>query len=130
MIIGIGVDSVEIARFNNWHTYTNQQLLRIFCQAEIDHCLSCPVKSAERFAARFAVREAFYKAVLQTQPDLNLPLLKICKAVYVAKNQNGSGILHIDWPSLPLLDQNNTTCHVSWSHTATLATAFVILNKR
>ena len=40
------------------------------CGFEITYCLGIPKKAAERFAARFAAKEAFYKAIapLAEQP--------------------------------------------------------------
>ncbi len=63
MIIGIGVDSVEIERFSHWSTYNYKQLSRIFSAQEIEYSLSISAKSAERFAVRFAAKEAFVKSL-------------------------------------------------------------------
>lgn len=71
--LGIGIDSVDIERFTEWHTYPRQSLSRIFSDQEIDYCLECPTKSAERFAARFAAREAFLKALHQAMPTIQIP---------------------------------------------------------
>ena len=60
MVKGIGIDSIEIARFRLWHTYSYRQLSRIFSSEEIDYCLSNIIKSSERFAVRFAAKEAFF----------------------------------------------------------------------
>ena len=59
MIVGIGIDSVEINRFKNWKTYQYVKLRRIFSENEIAYCLAAPTKIDERFALRFAAREAF-----------------------------------------------------------------------
>jgi holo-[acyl-carrier protein] synthase len=132
MIIGIGIDSVEIARFEQWHTFTNAQLLRIFNQQEIDYCLEIPVKRAERFAARFAAREAFFKA-LSASIHTSVPFLTLCKAITVAHTTAGAPLLHIQWallaawidrePCVPIIS------HLSLTHTKHCATALVILEK-
>src|SRR5436853_5452168 len=85
MILGIGVDSVEIARFVHWHTFNRKKLLRIFSESEIEYCLSVTTKSAERFAVRFAVREALFKAYSSWNPDHQIPFLTFCKAVTISK---------------------------------------------
>lgn len=86
MILGIGIDTVEIERFAYWHTYDHKKLLRLFSQSEIDYCLSVPTKSAERFAVRFAAREATYKAYSQAFPGHSIPFLTFCKAMTVHKD--------------------------------------------
>ena len=85
MILGIGVDTVEVNRFSEWHTYSKKKLLRIFSDEEIEYCLSNPNKSAERFAARFAAREAFFKALSYAYPSKNVPFLTLCKAIIIKK---------------------------------------------
>lgn len=127
MIHGIGIDTVEIERFALWYTYTPQKLRRIFSPEEIDYCLAQHKKSAERFAVRFAAREALYKALSYAYPHNVLPFLticahttiqKICERPYVVL----SGIADIDSASLNI--------HLSWSHSRTQATAFVVIEKK
>lgn len=122
MILGIGVDSVEIARFAHWHTYSAKQLLRIFSHEEIDYCLSVPSKSAERFAVRFAAREALFKAYCAWQPDHRIPFLSFCNAVTIIKKK---GIPEV------VIDDQLPECKItiSLTHTRTIATAFVILEQ-
>ena len=126
MILGMGIDSVEIARFAAWHTYNQKSLLRILSSCEIDYCLSTPIKSAERFAARFAVREAFYKALGHIPNIKPLPFLTVCKLIQLQKQPNGSDQLKIDWHQL-INSPPTIKPHLSWSHTQTTATAIVIL---
>ena len=120
MIIGIGIDSVEIARFNNWHTYSQKKLGRIFSPHEIEYCLSNQAKAAERFAGRFAAREALYKAL----PFPCEPFITFCQKVTIHNGTNGK-------PNLQLnnLDSKEVTIHISMTHTKDLATALVILEK-
>lgn len=86
MIIGIGIDSVEIERFSHWHRYDRKKLLRIFSEVEIEYCLSNAHKSAERFAVRYAAREALYKALSQAFPTHNIPFLACCKIIAIHKD--------------------------------------------
>jgi phosphopantetheine--protein transferase-like protein len=101
MIKGIGVDIVEIARFAQWHTFSHAQLRRIFSEQEIDYCLSVPAKSAERFAVRFAAREALFKALCQAGLGVPIPFLTLCAAVQVSHAPSGAPELIVDWPALP-----------------------------
>ncbi len=133
MILGIGIDSVEIDRFEKWHLYKCKSLTKIFNQIEIDYCLSNNKKSAERFAVRFAAKEAFLKAIFQhTCQKKPLTLLTICKNVALINAQSGMPELVIDWKNLlPYLTIQTVPLkvHVSLTHSNTLATAFIILEK-
>ena len=125
MILGIGIDSIEIARFRQWHRRSLVQLQRIFSPEEIDYCLQMPAKSAERFAARFAAREAFFKALCSAFPEQQVPFLTLCKAVAIHKNSNGTPNLVVDWQ---LLKINPLKPLISLTHTNVAATALVMLS--
>lgn len=127
MIIGIGIDSVAIHRFAHWHTKSRTQLLRIFSEQEIDYCLSNPTLSAQRFAARFAAREALYKAISAHWPEHSIPFLTLCRAITIIKKR--APVMLIDWSMLQSYGvqpiENNT--HLSLTHTQHIATALIIL---
>ncbi len=102
MIIGIGIDSVEIHRFADWHLKSSTSLKRIFSEAEINYCLRIQSKSAERFAARFAAREALFKAltpILKKPPPLltlarNVELVQTKKRPFATHKSVNSGGIH------------------------------------
>jgi holo-[acyl-carrier protein] synthase len=118
MIIGIGIDLVTIERFALWHTYSRLRLKKIFSDQEIDYCLSVPIKSAERFAARFAAKEAIYKVL---HGLTKVPFLTLCKQVAVDKGQ-----LVVAWHTLQLEEHS---AHLSISHGQTIAIAMVVIQK-
>jgi len=122
-MIGIGIDSVEIERFEHWHQFQRNTLKKIFSEQEIEYCLSNPIKSAERFAARFAAREACFKA-LSGRID-NISFLAFCKLIRLDKNDQGKPKLIVDWLGLCLLLPVQS--HVSITHTKTTATCLVVL---
>ena len=124
MIKGIGIDSVEIARFQHWQQLPHEKLKKIFSDKEIEYCLSNPIKSAERFAARFAAREACFKALTNILPK-SMPFLQICKLVTIERKSNGQPLLNIDWQRLFM--EKVYQCHLSITHTKTIATCFVVL---
>jgi len=63
MISGIGVDTVEIARFRRFLEEGNQAIIaRLFTGPERTRC-SARKDAASCFAARFAAKEAFLKAL-------------------------------------------------------------------
>ncbi len=64
MIIGIGVDLVDVKRFESIiFRWQHRFLKRIFTDKEIRYC-NTKKHPAQRFATRFAAKEAFIKALL------------------------------------------------------------------
>ncbi len=127
MIAGIGIDSVEIARFEHWHAYDKKKLLRIFSEEEINYCRAHPLKSAERFAVRFAVREALYKALSQACPTLRISFLTLCKSLAIIKKNE---VPQIAITNCALTEQlQSFTFFISLTHTHTTATAVVVIQK-
>lgn len=127
MILGIGVDSVEIERFAQWQTYSQKKLRRIFSQSEIDYCLEKSNQSAERFAVRFAAREALYKALSYAFPDKKIPFLTLCSKTTITKKD---GLPHLILHDDLGIDTNFLTIHLSLSHSQTIATVFVVIEER
>jgi holo-[acyl-carrier protein] synthase len=65
MIMGLGMDLVEIPRIRSFHARWGERgLRRIFTAAELEYCLR-QADPAPSLAARFAAKEAFFKAVGQ-----------------------------------------------------------------
>lgn len=127
MICGIGVDTIEVERFVLWHTYSNKKLLRIFSQEEIDHCLKTLHKSAERFAVRFAAREALYKALSCVKPDKKIFFLTLCAHTTITIIDVRPHIIIGDGIGI---DTSSLVIHLSLSHSRTLATAFIVIEQR
>lgn len=126
MIIAIGIDAVDIGRFKAWHTKPLISLKRIFSDTEIAYCLSTPALSAERFAARFAAREAFYKTTHAIPLLATLPFLSVCAALTIERNQRCVPLLICDWQKLAVEKPDGVRWHITLSHTKTLAIAVVI----
>lgn len=64
MIAGIGIDIVAIERFQRFIDENNTALLlRLFTGTEREYCAARKVSCAASFAARFAAKEAFMKAL-------------------------------------------------------------------
>lgn len=125
MIIALGIDSVEISRFAQWHTFSEKRLSRVFSPTEIDYCLEIPIKSAERFAARFTAKEAFFKALRQAYPEKSLNLLTCLTLCQIIKSA-GAPTLSVDWNALQLPELGIL---LSVTHTRIVASATVILQK-
>lgn len=130
MILGIGIDSVEIARLIPWAHYDRARLARIFHPDELAYCFKVPAKTAERLAARFAAREACFKA-LAPHCQTQLPFLTLCRAVRVHNAPSGAPELIIDWELLKTHEiftkQGTLKAHISLTHTQNQATAIVII---
>ena len=63
MIYGIGIDIVDVSRFDKaLKRWGDRFLSRLFTKAEIAYCQR-KVSAASRFALRFAAKEAFSKAL-------------------------------------------------------------------
>ena len=125
----IGIDLVEIKRFQHWHNYTDKQLRKLFSQTEITYCRAVSSKSAERFAVRFAAKEALFKALAPYARGI-VPLFTLCAASEIASDQYGVRI-STQWDMIknyyPTLDTNKLSIQTSLSHTETTACAVVII---
>jgi holo-[acyl-carrier protein] synthase len=121
MIVGIGVDLTRIVRHEKWALRSPKRLEKLFSPTEIAYCLNS-AQSAERFAVRFAAKEAFYKALgswLTEMPSL----LRICKAVQVTYLNNRPELV-VDWHNIGCQPLKT---HLSLSHERDQAVAFVVL---
>ena len=113
MIVGVGIDVVDIARFEQALTRTPRMAVRLFTEDE----RSLPAHS---LAARFAAKEALAKALgaprglLWTDAEIvtspaGRPYLKVSGTVAAAAAESGV-----------------TSWHLSLSHDAGIASAVVI----
>lgn len=121
MILGIGTDIVETPRIAK-SIEESRFKERIFSKVEIAYCESTANK-AEHYAARFAAKEAFFKAL-----GTGLRSGMAFNEVEIQNDELGK-------PSIRLLGEtaktvaskNIKSIHVSLSHTATISTATVII---
>lgn len=129
-LLGIGLDTAYINRFVLWQQKSLKSLSRIFSAQEITYSLANKHISAERFAIRFATKEAFFKAV---QPLLvkSIPLLLVCRNVSISKNLRGVPELMVRWSELKAyllpIQVEKLRCHITLSHTRCCASALVVL---
>ena len=114
MIVGVGVDVVDIARFEASLDRTPSLRERLFTPAEA----SLPVPS---LAARFAAKEAIAKA-------LRAPAGMGWHDAEIIREDSGRPVFEIRGSVLEVADALGVTCvHVSLSHDGGLATAYVVL---
>ena len=115
MILGTGVDIIEVARVQKLVEANPKFLKRVFTETEIAYCYSKKNKH-QHLAARFAAKEAFFKALGR----------KI--------NWTDVGIVNLSWgkPELEVRSKEMlpfTKADVSISHLKEYAVAVVILSR-
>lgn len=128
MILGIGIDIIETHRFEHWQQYSDEKLMRIFSKEEIHYCKTIPAQSAARFAARFALREAAYKAYSTATHCQSVSFLRFCRAVTITHSAAQAILLTIDFKTLGISPESITTC-ASISHSKSAAAAVVVLSQ-
>ncbi|MFN5222561.1 MAG: holo-ACP synthase [Bacteroidota bacterium] len=125
MIIGIGTDLVEVSRVEKLIRESVGFKERVFSPSEISYCESGKNRF-ERYAARFAAKEAFAKA-LGIGIWGGIPM----NAISVIHGENQRPEIKID-PAFEsqISDLIGTKIHLSLSHTSTKAIAFVVLDSK
>lgn len=140
MIIGIGTDIAEVARFIPWLSFSRDQLYKIFSEQELVECgfgLLSVHEQAQKLAVRFAAKEAAFKALSAALVQFGLTqqtfsFLFLCKHVQLLKQTWDVPQLYVDWQAveskigaaLPVLK-----AHVSIAHERLHVVAFVVLVK-
>ena len=126
MKIRTGIDIIEVERIHQSVANSGPHFTeRIYTKSEIEYCSSAANKY-ERFAARFAAKEAFAKA-------LGTGFTGLCLSdFYVAKDERGKPYFVFGDKTKKILDNslaNNYNIQLSLSHENEFAVAFVIIEK-
>jgi holo-[acyl-carrier protein] synthase len=125
MILGIGIDLIEVERIRlSYERFGERFLRRILLPSEISYCLShsCP---APHLAARFAAKEAVSKA-FGTGIGSELGWQEI----EVQRLDSGQPIVQLHGTGSALFKRRGATAlHLSVSHTALNATAIAVLER-
>ena len=123
MIIGTGIDTVEVARFQRFLDEGNQRLLdRLFSPLEQDYCRA-KKQAAVCYAARFAAKEAYLKALGTGLRD-GITWTEI----EISNNPLGKPELRLSGTAARFLEQQGgSRTHLSLSHDGGHAIAIVIL---
>jgi len=113
MITGIGIDIIEVERVKKLSEKNPRFFKRIFTSEEIRYC-SGKKNQYQHLAARFAAKEAFFKALGRKVGWTKIGVINL---------PSGKPQLEIDiQEALPF-----EKAHVSLAHLSTYATAIVIL---
>lgn len=123
MITGIGIDLVENARIReSLQRFGDRFLSRIYTEEEREYCKKC-AKPEIHFAARFAAKEAAFKA-LGTGWAAGVKW----KDVEVKRSPSGKPELFLHGEAFAIAAaQGATRFHVSLTHDQSISSAVVIL---
>jgi holo-[acyl-carrier protein] synthase len=123
MILGIGIDIIEVARVQASHERFGERFVqRILHPAEIAYCLSHKMP-APFIAARFAAKEAISKAFgTGIGASLGWHDMEVCR------KESGEPFVVMHGRGIALLEKRNArTVLISLSHTQNYAAAVAIL---
>ena len=125
MILGVGIDIVEVARIRASHDRFGERFLaRILRPGEIEYCLGHR-DPAPHLAARFAAKEAVSKA-FGTGIGQHLGW----QDMEVQRKESGEPFLILHEQGLELLNSRGAAkVHISLSHTIAHAAAMAVLEK-
>jgi len=114
----IGIDCIDIARFNESSILLKQNLKRIFTNKEIDYCQKMEHPS-QHFAVRYAGKEAVQKAFTEYNIAISLNHIEILK------KENGKPFVH-------MVDDKakDFNIKISLSHSKTTAVAIALITSK
>lgn len=123
MIIGIGIDLVDLRRFAAFRTrWQGRGLDRLFTAGELEDCMA-RVDPVPSLAARFAAKEAFFKAL-----GTGFGRGGAWTDVEVRRAATGAPTLSLSGRARLLARRRGVTrVHVSLTHSASAAGAQVVL---
>ena len=128
MIHGIGIDLIETDRIKNQIAKDGDRFYKkIFTKKEIEYCTQGANMSvqAQRFAGRFAAKEAFFKAV---GTGLRNDLRWI--DVEIVNDERGRPMIILKNKTLQIVEvENFSNIQLSISHDRRSAAAVVIIEK-
>jgi len=125
VIVSIGIDIIEVYRIRETLSRTPRFVERVYTTDERAYCESKGAAAAQSYAARFAAKEAFLKA-LKTGWRGKITW----HDVEIVSGENGVPSLKITGEAQTLLENLGANqIHLSLSHTTEHAVAQVILEK-
>ena len=123
MIFGVGVDIAKVSRLEKWVT-NPEMTARFFNQKEFG-TFGSKMAACEHYAARFAAKEAFGKALGTGIFGFELT------DIYIVNTESGKPELIVEGKAAEILKNKcgNSKIHVSLSHEKEFATAFVVIEQ-
>lgn len=124
MIIGIGIDIIEIDRIkHSVNTFGDSFLNKIYTKNELDYCLAKHNKY-QHLAARFAAKEAIYKALASGWEKE-----ATWKSMEITNESNGLPVVKF-WGKLNEFISDDKEIKVSLSHSDNYVAAVAIIYKK
>ena len=126
MIVGLGVDAVDIDRIERMlDIYRDRVLKRLFTEQEVAF-LSSKAKPAQHLAVRLAAKEAAYKALSGNDLARGIGW----REVEVVTRGDGAPELRLHGRAASrFAELTATAAHVSLSHSTTTAVAVVVIER-
>jgi len=125
VIVSTGIDIVEVYRIRDTIARTPRFSERVFTPAEKEYCEARGAAAAQSYAARFAAKEAFLKA-LKTGWRGRLTW----RDIEVVLDKSGAPSVRTTGEADRLLKEKEAdVVHLSLSHTTEHAVAYVLLEK-
>jgi holo-[acyl-carrier protein] synthase len=125
MIVSIGTDIIEVYRIRETLERTPRFAERVFTERERAYCEAKGAAAAQSYAARFAAKEAFLKA-LRTGWRGKIGW----QDIEIKNDEYGAPFLEISGEARKILEELEATkVHLSMSHTTEHAIANVVLEK-
>ena len=125
MIFGTGIDIIEVKRIEDSLKRTGSLKEKLFTLEEQNYCTSSKAASYQCFAARFAAKEAFFKA-LGTGYRYGMAFTEI----EVKNDELGKPYINSTGKVKSFLEENEISkIHLTISHVKETAVAMVILEK-
>ena len=126
MIVGVGIDAVDIDRIERMFASKSERMLnRLFSAAEIAY-LSSKTSPAQHLAVRLAAKEAAYKALSGNELARGIGW----RDVEVLSRPDGAPHLRLHGRAAERFSEMAaTTIHVSLTHSAATAIAVVIVER-
>jgi holo-[acyl-carrier protein] synthase len=126
VIVSIGIDIIEIGRVREVLARTPRFRERVFTEAERAYCDSRSASAAQHYAARFAAKEAAFKALRTGWRD-GLSWHDI----EVTSDEKGAPSIQLRGHARQLFDAMGATdTHISIAHTSEHAVAQVVFERR
>ncbi|MCD6307670.1 MAG: holo-ACP synthase [Candidatus Latescibacteria bacterium] len=125
MIVGIGIDIVQISRLGDAvDRYGDRFLRRVFTDWERAYC-EARIRTMERYAARFAAKEAAFKAL-----GRGWDAAGGFTSVEVLSGEAGNPVLMFHGRAEELFDRLGATgAYLSLTHDAGVSAAVVVLER-
>lgn len=111
MKIQNGIDIIEVARIQNAIETQNEKFLQtIYTPREIDYCSNTGKMKYQHYAARFAAKEAVYKAI---SSRISLEQGDIFQKIEILNEKDGKPIVNLEQLSIKgIIDMDLSLSHL------------------